>query len=397
MIFSLLTAAVLAGGFMIGLVPTVVDGIKRPLQDRLSLSESQSEWFLRLFYLAWLPAMPLSGWIIDSWNVLSWDISRELLFFGQVGVILGLIWMALARSAASLQLSSVFLSLAYSCVATTTVHLMTTVFFADEPNINQLNSASLNIGFIAIGLGALVGPWVTGAIERWWGCRQGLLYLSVLCIGPAVLTALCERALFPKSAEVASSLEDVLTHPDMALIVGVILLYFTLENCLEFWPDAYLKELGYQPGGMRAGMLVFWLAFIGTRAAAAWWLYEHPGHSFGLTLGLLVVSSIILGNLTSGYEIGGGSLGFWLVGACYGPLLPGFLGIALDQAAKVADKPMPTLLLGALLAVSGLDTLVVRPLMSGFGEHRAARSVMRVPTILAIVLAAPLLLLAFLR
>jgi hypothetical protein len=115
-----------------------------------------------------------------------------------------------------------------------------------------------------------------------------------------------------------------------------------------------------------------------------------------LTVGLLIASAIILGNLTSGYEIGGGSLGFWLVGACYGPLLPGFLGIALDQAAKVSDKPPPALLLGFLLALSGLDTLVVRPLMSGFGKDRAARSVMRVPTVLAIVLAAPLLLLAFL-
>ena len=81
-----------------------------------------------------------------------------------------------------------------------------------------------------------------------------------------------------------------------------------------------------------------------------------------MTLGLLIASAIILGNLTSGYEIGGGSLGFWLVGACYGPLLPGFLAIALDQAAKVSDKPLPATILGILLAArAGLDTLIVRP------------------------------------
>lgn len=191
MIFSLLTAAVLVGGFLIGLIPTTVDGIKKPVQDRLNLSAPQSEWFLRLFYLAWLPAMPLAGWIMDDWS-----ISRELLFFGLVGLILGFTWMALARSAASLQSSAVFLGLAYSCVTTTAVRLMTSVFFADEPNINELNSASLDIGFIAVGLGALVGPWVAAGIERWWGCRQGLLYLSVFCIVPATLTASCERTCF---------------------------------------------------------------------------------------------------------------------------------------------------------------------------------------------------------
>ncbi len=384
MIFSLLTAAVLAGAFLIGLIPTIVDGMKKPLQDRLNLSGPQCDWFLRLFYLTWLPAMPLAGWMLDSC-----PYSRQILFSSLVGVIIGFTWMALARSAASLQLSAAFLGLAYSCVTTTAVRLMTSVFFADEAKI----SASLNVGFIAVGLGALVGPWVAVAIERLWGCRQGLLYLSLACIAPAVLAVVCEG---PDPTKTAASIEEVILHPHVALIVGVILFYFALENCLEFWPDAYLKELGYQPRGMRAGMLVFWLAFIGTRAGAAWWLYEHPSHSFGLTLGLLIASAILLGNLTGGYEIGGGSLGFWLVGACYGPLLPGFLGIALDQGERLAGRPMPALMLGALLALSGLDTLVVRPLMSGFGKDRPARSVMRVPTVLAIVLAAPLLLLALL-
>ncbi|HZZ82275.1 MAG TPA: hypothetical protein VFE62_27505, partial [Gemmataceae bacterium] len=241
--------------------------------------------------------------------------------------------------------------------------------------------------------GALAGPWIITLIDRWWGCRQGLLYLSVFCIFPAALTAFCERKMFPGIIEDSASWEDVVMHPHMALMAGVILIYFALENCLEFWPDPYLKEIGYQGRGMGAGMLVFWLAFIGTRALAAWWFYEHPTHGFGVTLGLLIVSAIILGNLTAGVEIGGGSLGFWLVGACYGPLLPGFLGIA---TTIIAGKPLSATVLAGLLALSGLDTLVVRPLMSGFGHDRTARSVMRVPTVLAIILAAPLLLLAFL-
>jgi len=32
----------------------------------------------------------------------------------------------------------------------------------------------------------------------------------------------------------------------LALLAGIILLYFAIENCLEFWPEPYLKELGYE-------------------------------------------------------------------------------------------------------------------------------------------------------
>jgi hypothetical protein len=180
----------------------------------------------------------------------------------------------------------------------------------------------------------------------------------------------------------------------MPLMVLAILLYFALENCLESWPEAYLKELGYQERSLQISMLIFWLAFVATRGAAAWWFYYHPSHSFAITLILVLASAFILGNLAGGYEVGSGSLWFWLLGACYGPLLPGFLGMALDV---YYPKALPTSALGLLLALSGLDTLLMRPLMNAFGKGRPPRTVMRVPTMLALILAAPLLLLAFMR
>lgn len=390
MTISLLTAAVLAGAFLIGMVPPIVDGIKEPLRARLALTDGRLAWFLRLFYLAWLPGMPLAGWILDSWHV-----PREILFFGQLGLILGFTCLALARSPAALGASVVALGLAYSCVATTAVRLMTSAFFPADAH-EQFFGASLNLGFISVGAGALIGPAIVRGIERLWGCRQGLLYLSVGCLGPAMVTVFCDRSLFPRPADSLAGVDDMLGQPQMALLAGAMLLYFALESCLDYWPDAYLKDLGYQSGGARFSLLIFWLAFIGTRGLAAWWLYEHPGQTFALTLILLVFSAIVLGNLTGGYEVGGGTLGIWLVGACYGPLLPGFLALAMAQAEKVSDKPLPAALLGGLLALSGLDTLLVRPLMNKVGKDRPARFAMRIPTVLAIVLAVPLLLAAFL-
>jgi hypothetical protein len=212
---------------------------------------------------------------------------------------------------------------------------------------------------------------------------------------PAALIALCERALFASVPQAALvKWEDILTHSHLALIVGVMLVFFAIENCLEFWPEPYLKELGYQGRGAHLAMTVFWLAFIATRGAAAWWLYYHPTHGLGFTLLLVILASLVIGNLVSGYEIGSGSFGFWLLGACYGPLLPCMLGVALSL---YDPHPLPASAQGALLALSGFDTLLVRPLMGAFANGRPARIVMRVPTVLAMIMAAPLVLLMFLR
>ena len=59
-----------------------------------------------------------------------------------------------------------------------------------------------------------------------------------------------------------ASWSEVFLYPQMGLIVLVILLYFALENCLEFWPDSYLKELGHQGASLQASLLIFWLAFL---------------------------------------------------------------------------------------------------------------------------------------
>jgi MFS family permease len=385
MTFSLLVAATLASGLLIGFIPTLIDGIRKPLKAKLDLSDNQVDWFVRIYYLAWLPAMPLAGWLLDQWRC------RDILLFSLFALILSIAWLALVRTKMPLMANAACLGIAYSFITVAAVRLMTVAFFPEYTDRYKLNIASLNLGFVAVGLGAIAGPWITTAIERWWGFRQGLLYVSVALIVPAVLIALSDGI---PSATNVGSWEGVVTNPQMALIVVIILIYFALENCLEFWPESYLKELGNQGRGLQFSMLIFWLAFIGMRGIAAWWFYEHPDHAFPLTIVLVVVSALVLGNLTGGFEIGSGSLGYWLLGACYGPLLPGFLGMALDL---YYPKALPISVLGALLALSGLDTLAVRPLMSLFGKDIPARTVMRAPTFLALVLAVPLLFLAFLR
>src|SRR5438309_750507 len=115
MTLTILVAATLVSGLLIGLIPTLVDGIRKSLKDRLNLPDRRSEWFVHLFYLAWLPAMPLAGWLLDELH------AREILFGGLVALILAVAWLALIRSAVPLLLNAFFLGAAYSCVATAAV------------------------------------------------------------------------------------------------------------------------------------------------------------------------------------------------------------------------------------------------------------------------------------
>jgi MFS family permease len=386
MTVSLLAAAALVSGLLIGLVPTLVDGLKKSLQSRLQLPEQRSDWFVWLFYLAWLPAMPLAGWMLDSWA----NHDRDVLFYSLVTLILALAWLAHVQSLLSACGNALFLGAAYSGVTTATVHLMTSVFFLSGPD-HAYYVAGLNLGFVAVGFGALLGPVVVARIERRWGYRQGLLGLGILCMAPAALTYLSEPAAFPKLDDTATW-QAVFSHPHIAMIVCIILLYFAVENCFEFWPEPYLRELGYQERGQRIGMTLFWLSFIATRGLAAWFLWRYPSQAFGWMFVLALLAGLIVGNLAGGYEVGSGTFGFIAAGAVHGPLLPGFLGLAF-----MLYPQLPASALGLLLALSGLDTLAVRPLMRVFAKDRPPRKVMRVPAILAILLAAPLLLLAFMR
>lgn len=388
MTFSMVAAAALTNGLLIGFVPTFVDGVKPMLASRLGRPEPHLEWFDRLFFLAWVPLMPLAGFLLD------FGANREvLLFAGLVPLIMGIAWLALARDARSMLLASLVLGAAYSFLTTATIRMMPIAFFPDLIERYHLNLSGLNLGFAAIGVGALVGPWVTMGINRWGSFRQSLLVLSVSLLIPAGMTALCDSRQFPSAASTAASWDEIAGGPRLAMLAVIILLYFAAENCLEYWPEAYLKEIGYEGRGLQIGLTVFWLTFIGSRVVAGWWLYEHETHGMVLTLILLTVSAMVMGNMVGGFEFGSGSIGFWLLGACYGPLLPGFLGIALDLFAPQA---LPTWVLGGFLALSGVDTLIVRPLMNAFTVNRPARSVMRVPTLLALAAAGILLVLSLL-
>jgi MFS family permease len=369
-----------ASGFAIGLVPTLVDSVRAPVAQQLKASDRQIDRILALFYLAWLPAMPLSGWLLDHW------LSKEILFFGLLGCVLGTAWLGLSQSRWSLATSVLILGVGYSWLATGGIRLM-----ADALRFTEHSSpvGALSVGFVFVGLGAVAGPWLVANVERRWGHRQGLLYLSLGLVAAASVVFAVPRDQFPTLTE-RLPWGDVIVNPRLWLLGIVILLYFALENCLDVWPEPYLKEIGYRGTGLTVTLLIFWLAFTAARAVMGW--LPASGWETWLLLGLVLAASFTMGNLAGANEYSSGTFGFWMTGAFYGPLLPAFLALVM-----MVFPQLPATALGMMLALSGLDTLIVRPPMIGLARRRPARTVMRVPMILALLMAAPLLVLALIQ
>jgi MFS family permease len=371
-------AGALTSGFAIGFIPVLCDSLRAPLHRQLKGSETRADRLLLLFYVAWLPAMPLAGWLIDHWR------HKDVLFLGMLACVLGVAWLGLTQTLRSLAAAVVVLGVGYSAVATAGIRLMPEAL-AFRTHASKV--AGLNIGFVFVILGAMIAPAVAGLLVRRWGLRQGMLYLSLAFVAAATLAFMVPVEELQKPQDTPA--QEIVGNVRLWLLGAVIILYFALENCLDVWPEPYLKEIGYQGRGLSWATLLFWAAFTTARAVTG----GLPESSFDawLLLTLVVASSIIMGNLVGANEYSSGSLGFWLTGACYGPLLPGFLALVLE----ITD--VPTMALGMMLALSGLDTLIVRPLMIALARRHPARTVMRVPTIIGLLMAAPLLVLALIR
>ncbi len=254
----MLIAGALTSGFAIGFIPVLVDALRKPLHEQFKGAETRADRCLALFYLAWLPAMPLSGWLLDHWR------NKEVLFFGLLGCMLGIAWLGLTQSLRALAANVLVLGVGYAWLAVAGIRLMPDALgFTTTPS----RFAALNIGFVFVSFGAMVAPNVVAWSVRRWGRRQGLLYLSLALVPAATLVVLAPHA-DPLPAAETMPWGALLSKVEVWLLGIVILLYFAIENSLDVWPEPYLREIGREGRGLTAAMFIFWGAF--TLARSRW-------------------------------------------------------------------------------------------------------------------------------
>jgi fucose permease len=365
------------GAVMVGLILPLLGSLEAALARRLGRGEGRVPGLRLAFTLGLLPGLLLGGLAVDRWG------PQEGLILGCLAAALGVASLALSRGLGTMLASAVVLGAALGPTHTATAVLMPAAF---EPPVRLATAVSL--GYLIVGACMVLMKGLVPWLERRAGLRQSLLLLGLLCLVPGAMAGLTPPDDFP--AAVATGEPTALWRDPRLLLAGLVLfLYYPLERALSVWGPAYLAEIGH--GERRLPLLFagFWAAFLGARfltALAPPWLVPW------LILLPSVLGAVTIGNLVGLYRPVGGVIGFWLLGACMGPVFPALVSVVF---AIYPDRM--ALALADVLALGSLSGLVLQPGLEGVARRRPLRVTMRLVMLTTLVVAAPAVVLCLVK
>jgi len=373
--------SVAATSLLLGLVPGVLARLRRPLAERLAVPEPKLALVETGSALLMILLYPLAGLLVDH------EGAQELLFFGVILAAVGFTLAGLAKQYVSAALAYAALGAAGAALTPATIVVMPRAFASDD---KPLIYPALNLGFVLVGFGLFLLAPLVDRLGRRYGAQRTFPGLALLCLLPAVCIPLTPAADFPVP-QPAPAGTAVWGEPTFLLLALAVFFYFVLERSLEFWTRPFLEQLSLPGGNPQSTMIGFWVLFLLVRLVERWIVV--PGYELWATLGFVLASVIILGNLVGAYAPNSGRIGFWCVGGCYGPILPALLGAGLDLEPLAGG---PGLVVGSLFALAFVNQVTIRPIYAAYARSHTLRQAMWVPLVITILLAAPLLVLAIL-
>jgi fucose permease len=369
----------IASAFTFGMVLSLLGALKLPLAKRLGMDEARVGGLLSAFYLALIPLMLISGLLVDQLG-LRWVLAGGIMVTG-----LAVAYVAMSRTYAACLAGVLLLGVGGACLNTCAVKLMPLAFFGDADP-----SASLNLGHVFMGLGGLVTPALIDLLLRGLDFRKGVGMLALGLLIPFVVIVMTPGQAFASRQAEGGDLWFVLSSPILWLAGLVFLLYSPLEGCLGTWATTFLTQLGH--GERRAAFLLsgFWLSFMGGRLLMSF--VQHtmlPENSEPwVIVALAVVAAVFLGNLVGTRGQGSAARGLLFVGALLGPIVPTLAGILFSKF-----EHEPATAYGAMFALGASGNLVLAPLIGGCASGRSIQAALRIPLIVALLLAAAALVL----
>ena len=372
----LLASGLLLAGFLLGLIPPWLIACQSELTSHCSLDGA--ECLRRTRRCLFIPAiflLPMAGIAVDFWG------PKEPTIAGLMIVALGSILLGFAPAQRSFATNVAGISVGLSLLAAGAATWMS--FLAGAGRIIE----GMSLGFLGIGAGYAFGPWLADKIVRLVGLRFALLTVAILClIAVGILAGVPDADLQRTTATFFSDLR-------FWLLALVLSLYFPVESCLAAWTEPFLRELGGEgesPNHSRAGEIGFQISHLLARLAVFWFL--RPDREPWILIVCALTGAMALGNLVGAYGRSSGTLGVWLAGACYGPLLPGFLGMLC-----VLYPHQRGVILGIALSAGCLFHAVLGPILRRHLLGHSPRAAMRVPMLLTLILTFPLLMVVLLR
>jgi hypothetical protein len=369
-----LQGAAVTGALVMGFLPALWRRlrVRNQTQQPAAVDSDRLE---RACLFVSLPLMLVAGWAVEAWG------PHDVLFAGSVLSALSLATLGMRGSSESLRWLVMMVAGASACLTTATIVIMPHAFLgADDP------AASVNLGFVAVGIGYLVLPILADGFCRRLGFHTGMLFLAVVSLAPAVFvmfTARDEVVAQPRNADAVG----LLSHPAAWLAGLAAFFYFPLEISLSSWMTDYLKNLG-QDSRRLAYSGAFWTIFLASRFVTGQFLV--PTYEFWFVLVMAAVAAVTLGNLAGAYGPRS-ARGLLVLAACLGPLAPSLLG------GIIGSSPSPPLALALVYTCGGAGVLVLRPALASPNFRRSMPVGMRIPLAVTVLMMVPLLVLALLR
>lgn len=379
-----LVPVTIVGAFACGMCIVLVGTIKVPLVRQLGISELRVGLLVAALNLALILMMLVSGMLVDSWGV------AHVLTLGSILAAVGLASLGVSRTYRATVGSILVMGAGTAFVSTGCTVLMPEAFDPNNP------TASTNFGNVFFGLGAVITTLlVEPLLRKPEKFRTTMLILGFFALVPALVSLTTSSSLFPPRIANRFGLEELLQSHSLWLAGLVFFLYLPLENVLGTWATTYLAEQGHSERQSAQLLAGFWVAFLLSRLAAAG-LQEYGIIPLrwepALIVALALASAVVLGNLAGASRFTNSGWGIIALGALLGPIFPTLTGMVLGDFTNERGTAF-----GTMFAIGASGSLLLVPAIGFSARRTGVQHALRIPMVVALLLAAAALVLGLLR
>jgi fucose permease len=381
-LFQEVTSVSVTGAFVFGMLLVMLSSARPALAKRLVLAEGSADWLIGTFNLALIPMMILSGLAVDYFG------AQVSAIAGSVVSALALFTLATADTYLRAQGAILLLGAGGAFLSTASSVLMVKAFFPEN------EAASQNMGNVFFGVGALLAPVLTHTLLNRLGYRRGLMFVAIIVLAPALAAALTAPQAFRFETE-SGSLASVFAAPVFWAAAAVFLLYGPLEGSLGLWTTRYFNAMGFREKTAQWLLTGFWLAFLSARLAAALLQKDHVPrfslHGWSIII-LALGAAVAVGNMAGARTRSSAAGGLLLVGAFLGPIFPTLVAVLFQNFTGERGTAY-----GAMFSVGATGSLLLPPMIGVYARRSSPQRAMRIPMILALVLALAAFVLAVIQ
>ena len=353
---NLLQVTVVVGLLVAGMGAALIGSVKVSLARRLKIDESRVGGLVATFGFVMIPVVLMMGVLIDLLG------KRTVLALGALLIAAALVVLARSKTYWQALLSVVLLSAGWAGLINVLNVLMPSAF----PGSHVY---ATNLGNTFFGVGAFLAPLVVMLLVRRLGFTPGSLVLAAFAVAPSVLVLGVDIALGGGKEAVQSAVSETASfwgNSVMWLCAVALFFYLPLEATMAAWFTTYLGDNRVSDATASALLSAFWLAFVVSRLAVAFNVFQLPSDS---EAAIVLVASLAGAAILSGVVLGHGArlAGALVVaaGLVFGPVFPTLMAILLSHCEPATHGRA----VGLFFAVGGLGWTTIPVLIGALARR----------------------------